>query len=773
MKDMVKKRIKKGFIVHASYVVKEKPYIILLVRTEREKSGLYQLVFEYYPYFYVPTLIDSPLIIDSKKTNIRAMDTGEPLYRVTLRDPKNVPLLRKKFEEMNIPTYEADIRFVNRFMIDHGLTTLLFFEEKGESEISLYPCRSIYADIKSAKETEKSISMNNLRVLSLDIETDNSGNLLCASIYAPDHEQSIILGKKVNDSKVINVESEKEFLERLFKMIKDYDPDILTGWNFIDFDLRILRDKAKKHKVNFDFSRDGKGVDLRIMKSFFKVSSAKAGGIMIIDGIQLLRDAYIDLEDYKLETAAQQFLKKGKLIKGSARGKVIEKYYEDEPEKLLEYNLNDARLVYEILQKSKALDIAIEKSIITGLTLDRVGGNISAMDSLYLRELRKRGFAAPTTLYKEKERPITGGYVKEPLPGIYVNTVVLDFKSLYPSIILTFNIDPLSHNLALLDSKSLLYSPNGTPFLRDEEGVLPVIISRIWKRRQIAKNEGNKLRSYALKIIMNSMFGALANPSCRYFNLKIADSITSFGRSIIKHTAEFIERKGYKVIYSDTDSVFIDTGIHAYERAVKFGKSIVKEINEHYKKWVREHYKRESYLELEFEKVYEKLIFFKTRKGREGAKKRYAGIIHGNLDIVGLEAVRSDWTPLARNFQRELLLRVFNNEDIDSFIARYIGDLKKGKYDSLLVYKKALRKPLESYTKTTPPHVKAARMLKRLDTNIIEYVITVNGPEPVSKRIHPIDYDHYVEKQLKPIAESILNVINKKFYTSQRTLSNF
>ena len=97
------------------------------------------------------------------------------------------------------------------------------------------------------------------------------------------------------------------------------------------------------------------------------------------------------------------------------------------------------------------------------------------------------------------------------------------------------------------------------------------------------------------------------------------------------------------------------------------------------------------------------------------------------------------------------------------YIKQFITDLKKGEYDSLLVYRKALRKSLDSYTKTTPPHVKAARKLDKVTSNIIAYVITTDGPEPVEQQQHPLDYDHYIEKQIRPIAESILRVKGSSF----------
>ena len=164
-----------------------------------------------------------------------------------------------------------------------------------------------------------------------------------------------------------------------------------------------------------------------------------------------------------------------------------------------------------------------------------------------------------------------------------------------------------------------------------------------------------------------------------------------------------------------------------------------------------------------------------VRGSEEGAKKRYAGLKVTNLgtdkeesklDFTGLEFVRRDWTELAKEFQLKLIDLIFDDakdEDIEKFVSDFVKDIKNGKMDSLLVYRKSLRKDVDSYTKTTPPHVKAARMLDKIDSNIIEYVITKEGPQPIKKILAPLDYDHYIEKQIKPIADSVLGLQGQSF----------
>jgi DNA polymerase-2 len=174
-----------------------------------------------------------------------------------------------------------------------------------------------------------------------------------------------------------------------------------------------------------------------------------------------------------------------------------------------------------------------------------------------------------------------------------------------------------------------------------------------------------------------------------------------------------------------------------------------------------------SHLELEFEKVYARFFMPEVRSGETGSKKRYAGLIggasgeEGELELVGLEAVRRDWSAVARRFQRELLARVFHDQPLAEFVREFVAALRAGRYDDELVYRKAIRKPLAAYTKTTPPHVKAARKQAEGAGRIVTYVMTAAGPEPAGETTAPPDYEHYVSQQLRPIADAVLRWVGE------------
>ena len=183
----------------------------------------------------------------------------------------------------------------------------------------------------------------------------------------------------------------------------------------------------------------------------------------------------------------------------------------------------------------------------------------------------------------------------------------------------------------------------------------------------------------------------------------------------------------------------------------------------HVERKIRREFGCESHLELEFEKVYARFWMPEVRGGATGSKKRYAGLVASpggeTLELVGLEAVRRDWSAVARRFQRELLDRLFHDAPVVDYIREQIGALRAGRLDAELAYRKAIRKPLGEYTKTTPQHVKAARKVAGGVGRIVTYVVTTAGPEPVGRTTGPPDYEHYVTQQLRPIADAVLRFL--------------
>jgi DNA polymerase-2 len=312
----------------------------------------------------------------------------------------------------------------------------------------------------------------------------------------------------------------------------------------------------------------------------------------------------------------------------------------------------------------------------------------------------------------------------------------------------------------MVERAGVQQTPSGAAFRRDEEGILPALVTRLWDERSEMKARGDATGSQAVKILMNSLFGVLGSPASRLFSPAVANAITAAGRWVIERAATRVTALGYPVIYGDTDSVFVESGEADAERARTLGETLRSQVSAALAVDLASEFACTSHLELEFAKVYERFFMPEVRGGATGSKKRYAGLVNGRLELVGLEGVRRDWSGVARRFQRELLLRVFRDEPVDAFITETLAALRGGRLDAELVYRKAIRKPLETYTRTTPPHVKAARKQATGDRGrIVRYVVTRAGPEPVDAQTAPPDYAHYVEAQLQPIAEAILRFV--------------
>lgn len=693
---------------------------------------------------------------------------SEKCIKISHKNYLQLNKLSEVLHELEITTYEADIKPHTRFLIDNDLKLFVTIEgewQPGERVDRIYTNPTL-------KPTEEYSA--NLKVLSIDTESDEQGNLFCIGLYSANYKKCFFITKeKLKDA--VTCKDEAECLEKVQQEILKFDPDIITGWNMIDADMVYLQECYKKQKLPFDWSRTGEKPRIRISSNFFRASTCEVAGRQVLDGLALIKDPFIkeapsikfaDFDSYTLEDVSQALIKKGKLLKGKGRHAEIIKLYKTDPQKIVDYNLRDCELVYDIIEHTKMLDLIIERSHLTGLHFDRLGGSIAAFDSLYIREAGKKNVVSPTAKYNQKEEKILGGYVLTPEPGIYHNVAVLDFKSLYPSIIRTFNIDPASFREH--KEKGMIESPNKAYFT-NTEGVLPGILTSLHHARERAKKEKRELASYAIKIIMNSFFGVLASPNSRYFNFTLGSAITNFAQMIIKLTAEEIKKKGYEIIYSDTDSVFVLTKQNEKE-ATAIAEQLVKFINAFYATYITKNYQRHSVLELETKRIYTGLLFPPLRMQKKdaeetkAAKKRYAGMYHQEgkeqLEIVGLEAVRGDWTTAAQEFQTELLTRLFTNKPYKTFIKDYIAAIRAGKKDELLIYRKSLRKDLTEYTKTTPPHVKAARLLDTPPTDVVEYYITTAGPEPLQKHTHPLDYDHYITKQIEPIANQALASFN-------------
>jgi DNA polymerase-2 len=373
----------------------------------------------------------------------------------------------------------------------------------------------------------------------------------------------------------------------------------------------------------------------------------------------------------------------------------------------------------------------------------------------------------------------------EPVTGLHHNVLVFDFKSLYPSLIRTFEIDPLGFlppdETPDATHRDAIVAPNGAAFRR-QPGVLPGLLDQLFPRRDAAKMRGDAVASQAIKILMNSFYGVLGTPACRFYNPRVAGAITSFGRELLLWTQARCEALGHRVLYGDTDSLFVEANEEEPAAALAVGAELAARLNADLAAHIERTWGVESRLELQLERLYLRLVLLALRGtghgggkgGKSGAAKRYVGLVApegerpARVVFTGMESVRRDWTALAKQVQRELYERLFADRPVEEYLRSTVAELRAGGLDELLVYRKALRRDPDSYTSTTPPHVAAARRLAEAGQprrrGLVSYWMTKAGAEPVELPPQAeIDYQHYVDKQLQPIAEPVLSLLGLDF----------
>jgi len=652
-----------------------------------------------------------------------------------------------------------------------------------------------------------------LRIASIDIETDvAAGMIRAAGISWADTQDNDISGLNEADGiiRVLSPEGcqppddrarvisggplvfhadEKSLLTAFLEDIRKIDPDILTGWNFLDFDFPRLAERYAKHNLPFTLGRskdsakffpadEGAGFHRR------RSAAAVVPGRQALDALRVMRAGTAGAsssitrdagQGFSLDETARRVLGEGKIVSVTGDEKIaaLDRLYSGDPARFAEYCLNDARLVLRILAKTGLYRLTIERACLTGVSIDKAWTSVVSFERIYALQLRKHGIAPPAP-DTSGVTGAAGGTVLESEAGLFENVAVFDFRSLYPTIIQTFNIDPLSHAGAA-DGEDNIVAPNGAAFSR-EPGLLPSLIAGYFATRTAAIEKGDAIAAQVYKILMNSFYGVLGTSACRYGKSRLAGAITSFARKWLLFSRDWFNSRGFHVLYGDTDSLFIKTGFGDIPQIIFKEKcrGFAEEINSLLSRTIKKEYDLTSFIELRFEKAYRRFLIPPVRnihpndgsrhaEGR-GRAKGYGGYVLNpdgscSLEVTGMEAIRSDTTPLARRLQLELLDLVFQGrgeEDYRGKVTQTVSELRGGKLDHELVYRKRLTRYPETYTSLTPPQVKAARALGwKKRRGAVEYLWTVNGPEPASLLSTGPDYDHYVESQIFPLARSI------------------
>ena len=691
---------------------------------------------------------------------------GAPVCRIEVEIPADVPPLRDRLHAAGIDTFEADVRFAAHYLIERGIKGGCQIE--GDAAPGSDGIASIYDNptVRAAAVTVEP------RVLSFDIETDARGErLLAISLFAPGIDEVLIVDGSDRPMPEHATRCVNEFaaLGTFCERVASIDPDVLTGWNIIDFDLSVLQKIAAREHHPLVLGRGSGEMRIRKAEGYFGSGQATIPGRLVLDGIDLLRGAFVRMDDYSLDAVAREVLGEGKAVSGDVRDRIAEiihNYRHDLPSLAL-YARTDARLAYQIVEKLNLIRLSFARSQLTGMTPDRVAASIASFDFLYLEELQRIRVVAPSVRGNDSRVHVAqqGGHVLEPVTGVHRNVWVFDFKSLYPSLIRTFNIDPLSFVPEPAPDADLIVTPSAA-FSR-APAILPRLLDELFPRREAAKKAHDAVASHAIKILMNSFYGVLGTSACRFFNPALANAITGMGKEVLLWSKRWFEAQGLQVLYGDTDSLFVRSLEQDPERAIEQARQLVAALNKALSHHIETRWRVRSRLELEFEKLYLRLFLAHARNSTRGASKRYAGLVHdggtGNVEFVGMEVVRRDWTALAKRVQRELYQRLFTDQPVDAYLAEIVGRVRRGELDEELVYFKNLRKQTREYTATTPPHVAAARKSSQPPGRSIRYVVTTAGAEPLDNLRHPLDREHYISKQVKPVAEPVLETLGLEF----------
>lgn len=741
------------------------------------------------PYFYVigvdEDVIENAIIRTRKdvikphsyeRVKIKTLGRDFEGYKVYAHHPQHVPKLREYFSQFG-DVREADIPFAYRYLIDRDLACMDGIEIEGreiEGKIRSY-------EIEEVRRKNR-IEFPDLKLLVFDCE-------MLSSFGMPDPERDpiiVIAVKTDEDREVILTGSEREIISDFVGLIKDFDPDIIVGYNQDGFDWPYIRKRSEKLKIKLNIGRDNSNL-------VFRGGRPKITGRLNVD-LYDIAVRIADIKIKKLENVAE-FLGT-KIEIADIQAKDIYRYWTNgERERVLRYAKQDVINTYLIAKELLPMHYELSKMI--RLPVDDVTrmGRGKQVDWLLLSEASKIGEIAPNS--PEHAESYEGAFVLEPERGLHENVVCLDFASMYPSIMIAFNISPDTYGCR----GDCFTAPEvGHRFRKSPDGFFRRILRMLIERRKEIKKDMKKIdpsspeyrlldiKQKTLKILTNSFYGYMGWNLARWYCHPCAEATTAWGRYFIKKSAEIAESLGFKVLYGDTDSIFVTKSVDLDDLKSEI-EELINKLSESLP------------IQIEVDEYYSSIFFVE--------KKRYAGLtVDDRLVVKGLEVRRGDWCELAKKVQKRVIEVILREKDPDkavSYVKDVIADIKSGKVSlkDVVIYKGLTKKP--SKYESMQAHVKAALKAKEMGviypvSSKIGYVI-VKGSGNVGDRAYPIDLieefdgenlkiktksgitvmkldrDYYIDNQIIP---SVLRILERFGYneaylkgTSQLSLDSF
>ena len=724
------------------------------------------------------------IVTKTELCNKKLLGKSVIVLKVFTKLPRDIPIIRNEIKNLDVETYEFDIQFTRKYLIDKDIVPLTLCKADGEF-INKRSRVSVMKSDKIEQITDEVIE--NPKILAFDIETYNplgkvidaeKNPIVMVSFYG-DSLRKVITWKKfkTKEDYIEFVGSEPELLNRFKEIIESYKPDIITGYFSDGFDFPYIETRARKYKINLDIGLDYSSIII----SKKGITASKITGIAHLDIFRFIKrimSATFETDSYSLGSVAEEILGEKK---SDVNLEDLAYVWDNQPEKLEEfchYNLQDSKLTFMLCEE--ILPNIVELIKIVGLPIADVSRmSFSQLDEGYLikqaNALNEIVLNKPThdEIKKRREQTYTGAFVFKPTPGLYKDITIFDFRSLYPSIITSHNISPDTLNCECCEDEKHVPEFDKYWFCSKKKGfiskVLEGIITRRMRIKEIMKGVDKKklklfnARQYALKTIGNSMYGYMGFFGARWYSIECARSITAYGRYYIQKVIEDAKNAGFKVLYSDTDSVFLILD----EKTKNDTKKFVESINANLP----------GLMEIEYEGFYPRGIFVSAKEGAYGAKKKYALLSEDNHIIIkGFETIRRNWSFIAKETQREILniiLKEGNPKKAFNYVKEVIINLREKKIPiEKVVIHTQLQKAVSEYDSIGPHVAVAKRMIDKGipvgPGSLIKYVITKGKdkekirdrarlPEEISKDDY--DSDYYINNQIIPSVEKIFEVL--------------
>lgn len=676
-----------------------------------------------------------------------------------------------------------DLGFITHYIIEKKIRPLHWYEIEGvmlnnssdfggiDSVINVDFCIKLtnYKETTQTKYTPK--------ILCFDLETDSikigQGAILMVSLVGENFKKVITYKKQKTKLDFLEfVKNEKELIQKFTEEVKNYAPDFLIGYFSDGFDMPFLKARAQKYKIKLDLGIDGS----QPIFSRGVMTTAKSKGNAHVDLLKFIRVAYgqyMQSETFSLNEVSKEFLGDQKIdfkIKHSTQLK------EKDWDNYFEYNLQDSMLVYKLFEKFWP-DILVFSKTTNEPPAEITRAGLSKYTESYIlhnlekyNEIPEKKPTHDQLSQRREEGPVEGAFVLEPKPGLYDKVAMFDFTSMHTSIIISMNLSKGTLLEKPEKNSNSIETNRGKFYFTKKPGFLPLLLKEIFELRKKAKaeykkdpNPITKARSNAFKVLSASVHGYIAFFGSRYYSKEASSSILGYVRKFNIDTIKEIEKRGYNVLYGDTDSIAFQRG----EKSKQEIKDLLKELNKNLP----------GIMELELEGFFKRGLWVTTREGKTGAKKKYALLGEDDkLKIRGFETVRRDWCKLARELQNKVIELILEDGKKDRALAytkEIITKIKKReiKKEDIMI-KTQLKKPISEY-KSISPHVIAAKKMEEQKINIAPgspiqfYIAETRGKAklvrekvklPDEKGEYNIEY--YLERQIMPAVENIFQVFD-------------